>query len=568
MKYRLLRFVWLIAASLATSQLVAYQEAGTSKPESEPAKSAAEFKAATGSATEANQTSESDEDAADETQRGRTELSEETKAAIEQVIEIGRTDNRVQQHLDYLCNRIGPRLTGSEGLQAACEWAEAEFKSMGLESRLEKWGDVPVGFERGPAYGAMISPKNMKLEFGTNSWSAGTRGRVTGRAVMAPKSMDELEAMRDQLKGAYVMIEPTTRRRRRARPQPPATPAADKADAKTAETDPEKASESSEEDESAEETKPAPAPEPPVPLTREQQAELMEAITECEPAGFLRSTRDDLILTGGSFRITMDDLPKIPSITLLKKQWDDIHELVKDGAEVDLAFDIRNHFRAGPIPLYNVIADIPGTEFPDEYVVVGGHIDSWDGATGATDNGAGCATTMEAARILMAANVKPRRTIRFMLWSGEEQGLLGSRAYVEEHREEVNKSVSAVFVHDGGTNYVAGIRCTEAMRPDFEAIFEAAMTLDERTPFEVATVPTIRPRGGSDHVSFIRAGVPGFFWTQRGRATYRTTHHTQYDTFETVVPEYQKHSAIVIAIGALGTANLDYLLPRDGVEAR
>jgi Zn-dependent M28 family amino/carboxypeptidase len=280
----------------------------------------------------------------------------------------------------------------------------------------------------------------------------------------------------------------------------------------------------------------------------------------------IRATSGELILTGGNYRIDMENLPTVPSISLLKEQWDEIKKRVDDGEEVELAFDIRNHFRQGPIPLFNVIADIPGTEFPDEFVIVGGHIDSWDGATGATDNGAGCATTMEAARILMAAGVKPRRTIRFMLWSGEEQGLLGSRAFVKKHREDVAKNVSAVFVHDGGTNYVAGLGCTEAMRPDFEAIFSAAMKLDERAPFEIRTVKTIRPRGGSDHVSFIREGVPGFFWDQRGRAVYRTTHHTQFDTYDSVVPEYQKHSAIVIAIGALGTANLDHLLPRDGVQ--
>ena len=191
---------------------------------------------------------------------------------------------------------------------------------------------------------------------------------------------------------------------------------------------------------------------------------------------------------------------------------------------------------------------------------------AWDGATGATDNAAGCATTMEAARILMAAGVKPKRTIRFMLWSGEEQGLLGSRAYVEQNMKEVQEKVSAVFVHDGGTNYVAGIRCTPSQREDFEKIFAEAMELDERTPFKISVADTIRPRGGSDHVSFIRAGVPGYFWNQAGRATYRTTHHTQYDTYDSVVPEYQKHSSIVIALGAYGTANLDGLLSREGVQ--
>lgn len=465
-------------------------------------------------------------------QEAAVEEAPAVEATLQKIIDIGQTDNRVQDHLDYLTNRIGPRLTGSEGLQAACEWARDEFKAMGLEARLEQWGEFPVGFERGASYGMLVSPKTMKLEFGTNAWTAGTRGRVLGKVMMAPRSMEELEEVRDSIKDAYLFVERTSRESRR-QVADPNSPEAEGA---------------------------------PKPLSRAERQALREAIEECGPAGMVRATSDDLILTGGNYRIDFENLPTIPSITLQKKQWDDIRKMVKDGEEVEVAFDIRNHFRKGPVPLYNVIADIPGTEFPNEYVIVGGHIDSWDGATGATDNGAGCATTMEAARLLMESGVKPRRTIRFMLWSGEEQGLLGSLAYVKKHEKEVNETVSAVFVHDGGTNYVAGIRCTEAMRPDFEKVFAAAMELDERAPFEIETVETIRPRGGSDHVAFIRAGVPGFFWKQRGRATYRTTHHTQYDTYETVVPEYQKHSSIVIAIGALGTANLDHLLPRDGVE--
>lgn len=451
-------------------------------------------------------------------------------SVIQSIIKIGTTDNQVQEHLNYLTNRIGPRLTGSEGMQAACEWTRDRFEEMGLDNcRLEQWGEFPVGFERGPSYGLMLEPKQMKLEFGTNAWTAGTKGRVPGIAVMAPTTMEELETMRDKLDGAYVLTASarSSRRRRSDTPEQGAKP----------------------------------NKRPSIAETRQVREELLN----CNIAGLVQSTSDERILTGGRYKISMDQLPTIPVISLLKKQWDEVQGMLEEGKDVELAFDIRNHFRKGPIPLFNVIADIPGTEFPNEYVVVGGHIDSWDGATGATDNASGCATTMEAARILMAAGVKPKRTIRFMLWSGEEQGLLGSRAWVEQNPKEV-QNTSAVFVHDGGTNYVSGITCTAAMRPDFESIFADVMKLDERTPFEISTIETMRPRGGSDHVSFIQAGVPGFFWNQSGRATYRTTHHTQYDTFETVVPEYQKHSALVIAVGALGTANLDHLLSREGIQ--
>jgi len=501
----------------------------------------------------------------------------DSSVLVAKIIEVGKTDNRVQDHLNYLTNRIGPRLTGSEGLQAACEWACDEFESMGLESRLEQWGEFEVGFERGPSTGIMISPKKMKLEFGTNAWTAGTKGRVLGKVILAPKSMEQLEEMRDSIKGAYVLSERMPRRRRprrRAQPQQPDPPKEIKPEEKPEDKKPEDTKPETPQPENKDSEKKSDDPDEPEkkdepkPLTREQRQAIQDEIMKCEPAGIVQGTFNELILTGGNYRVEMDSLPTVPVISLLKEQWDEIKQLVENGEDVEVAFDIRNHFRRGPIPLYNVIADIPGTNWPDQYVIVGGHIDSWDGATGATDNGAGCATTLEAARILMAAEAKPKRTIRFMLWSGEEQGLLGSRAFVEKHQKDVNENVSAVFVHDGGTNYVAGIRCTEAMKPDFEQIFAAAMELDERAPFEIQTVPAMRPRGGSDHTPFIRAGVPGFFWKQQGRATYRTTHHTQFDTYDTVVPEYQKHSSIVIAIGALGTANLDHLLPRDGIETQ
>ena len=252
-------------------------------------------------------------------------------------------------------------------------------------------------------------------------------------------------------------------------------------------------------------------------------------------------------------------------MTLLRKQFDEIAGWLKDGKTVTLEFDIRNYFKKGPIKLYNVIADIPGTEQPDEYVIVGGHIDSWDGATGATDNGTGVATTLEAARILMKAGVKPRRTIRFMLWSGEEQGLLGSAAYVKAHKDLMPK-ISAVLVHDGGTNYLSGIGATEAMLSDFEQVFAPVKELDPNYPFEVRKVagllrrrqrPRLVPRG--ERAGLLLATV--------GQGRYQHTHHTQYDTFDAAIPEYQKHSSLVVALGAYGIANLDHLLSREKLRA-
>jgi hypothetical protein len=284
-------------------------------------------------------------------------------------------------------------------------------------------------------------------------------------------------------------------------------------------------------------------------------------------AGMVRSSGGDLILTGGNV-VAADKIPTRPNITMWGKHFNEVAALVKDGKEVELEFDIKVEFKKGPIKLYNVVADIPGTDKPDEYVIVGGHIDSWDGAEGCTDNGTGTVTTMEAARLLMKAGAKPKRTIRFMLWSGEEQGLLGSASYIRRNKDVLPK-ISAVLVHDGGTNYVSGISCTQAMKPIFEKVFEPVMTLNEGLPFKIGS-PGPLPLGiGSDHDAFLQQGVPGFFWHQaktkdKGQ-NYNHEHHTQYDTLDAAVPEFEQHTSMVAAIAAWNIANLDAMLPREGL---
>ncbi len=443
------------------------------------------------------------------------------KAEVERLLSAAREENRAMEHLDYLTNRIGPRLTSSDGLQTACEWARDRFKSFGIENaRLEKWGEFPVGFNRGPWSGRMVEPQVKALTFGTNSWTAGTKGVVKGKAVLAPETEEALAKVKADLPGAWVLVPPAAAAARGG-----AQPAA----------------------------------------TAEFRKKREEAYAAAKIAGQVRGQRNELILTGGSYRIGWDKLPETPVINLVKSQFDEIAALVKEGKPVVLEFDIRNYFKKGPIPLFNVIADIPGTEFPDEYVIVGGHIDSWDGATGATDNGTGCATTLEAARLLMKSGIRPKRTIRFMLWSGEEQGLMGSRAYVKAHPELVPK-ISAVLVHDGGTNYLSGIGATKAMRKDMEIAMAPVIGLEPAMPFTIRDVNGLRG-GGSDHASFLTAGVPGFFWGQAGKAVYSRTHHTQNDTYDAAVADYQKHSSIVAALGALGIADLDHLLSREAMVA-
>ncbi|HEY8748581.1 MAG TPA: M20/M25/M40 family metallo-hydrolase [Tepidisphaeraceae bacterium] len=443
-------------------------------------------------------------------------------ADVQRIISTASKDSQVMQDLDWLTNRIGPRLTSSDNLQDAVEWARDRFKEEGLDNaRLEEWGEFPVGFNRGPWSGHVITPETRTLEFGTNAWTAGTQGVVRGKAILAPKNEEQLDTVRDSLPGVWIL-------------------AADRGLPRFGQ------------ELLGSSTRPSEV------FRRKLEA----AYESAHIAGMVRPTQGSLVVTDGSYRITWDKLPTIPQIMLVRKQFDEISTWLKDGKDVTLEFDIRNHFRKGPIKLYNVIADIPGTEHPDEFVIIGGHIDSWDGATGATDNGTGCATTLEAARILIASGLKPKRTIRFMLWSGEEQGLFGSKAYVKAHPELMPK-ISVVLVHDGGTNYLSGIGGTVAMQDDFHQVFDPITKLDAAMPFRIGKVDGFRPAGGSDHVSFIAAGVPGIFWNQAGTAVYVHTHHTQFDTYDAAIPDYQKHSSIVLAVGAYGIANLDHLLSRE-----
>jgi hypothetical protein len=359
----------------------------------------------------------------------------------------------------------------------------------------------------------MIKPETIDYDFTTPAWTPGVHHNQRGIARMFPASLKE--AKRDKLfyKDAWIVMPASEQQDRRSK----------------------------------------------------READEIEAILrEAAISGFIRRARgrdDKLVHTSGDYEISWNHVPQDVQISLRGDQYEDLVHRLAEGNAVELAFSIDNAFFRGPVRLNNVVADIQGTEFPQEFVLVGGHLDSWDGAQGAVDNGTGVATTMEAARLLMASGARPKRTIRFVLWSGEEQGLLGSRGYVQTHAEELDQ-ISAVFVHDGGTNFLGGIAVTPEMLADAKQVFEPVTRLDPTMPFYIELTEGLRV-GGSDHTPFIHTGVPAFFWIQHGRSDYDHAHHTQFDTFEAAIPEYQQHSALVVAIAAWNVANLDHLLPRE-----
>ena len=457
-------------------------------------------------------------------------LSQGDPEVIDRILDEAHNRSKVWETLTYLSEEIGTRLTGSSGVYRANVWARDQFQAYGLSgAHLSKWGDIPVGFDRGPSTVRMVEPIERDMEFTTRAWGAGTDGPLRGRVLKEPETQEELDAMGDLLEGAWIMSR--GRRRRRTGDEDDAAKAA-----------------------------------------RELFESIQEKVDGAGIAGRLVASRNDQVTTGGERgwrELSMDSLPSDVRISIRRSDYDAINSRLSDGEEVLLEADLVHHFNPGPIPVFNTIAEIRGTEFPDEVVIMSAHLDSWNGpgSMGTQDNGTGSSVMLEAARLLMAAEAAPRRTIRFCLWTGEEQGLLGSRGYVNTLSEEELAKISACFVDDGGTNYQGGLACVEDMLPMLDAAVEPVRAAFPDLPIE-HSVQDAMPRGGSsDHAAFNAKGVPGFFWIEKGSGgsegkNYRFVWHTQNDTPRYAVEEYLVQSSACSAVTAYNLAMADTLLPR------
>ena len=456
---------------------------------------------------------------------------------VAKIIDEGVNRSQVWAHLEYLSETIGPRLTGSSRLMEANAWTRDVLRSYGLtNAHLMKWGEIPVRFDRGPSTAKMVSPVEREFEFTTRSWSAGTEGAVRGAVIKMPGSLGDVEAMGEDLKGAWVLSKPQPRRFRRGRRN------------------------ESDEDKAKREA------------AAKEREQIRERLREAGIAGYLYASRGDLVITSsirGWRDLAFDDLPSEVEVFVRRIDYDAMNSRISDGEEVEVEIDLQHHFVEGPFGTYNTIAEIPGTELPNEVVILSGHLDSWDGpgTTATQDNGNGSSVVLEAARILTTVGVQPKRTIRFILWTGEEQGLLGSRGYVDSLSDEEKAGISAVFVEDGGTNYEGGLQCIESMA---EMLGEATAAVSEAFP-EMPVEIHVRKRmprgGGSDHASFNREGIPGFFWDEVGIGgregkDYRFIHHTQHDIMRYAVPEYVVQSAVCSAVTIYNLAMADTMLPR------
>ncbi|MFP4468770.1 MAG: M28 family metallopeptidase [Bacteroidales bacterium] len=488
---------------------------------------------------------------------------------VNRIIEIGQTDNRTMDHLDVLSNRIGGRLVGSDAYANAVEWTASQFRSWGMEVILDEVGSVPVGFNRGPWFGRMLAEDGMTLHFATPSYTSGTKGVQRGHVLMEPKTRAEFERMKGKLDGAWVLITG----------QNTGWPIDYSAtgDSIRAEVIAENEEITARNREITRENRQNPDGEQqPLLELRDEPALFYKEMAEAGILGIIQSSSVPIRALYDRKNIddmTFETLPEIPDIKLNEHQYAVIEQKVKERQYFQLEFDIRNHFKPGPVTYHNVIGVIPGTHYPDEYVMLGGHLDAFDVATGGVDNGSGVSPAMETARLIMEAGGRPKRTILVTLWAAEEFGLVGSKSWVESNEDKWS-GISNYFNRDGGPMVASSLTVPEAMYDDFEKICAPLNDINPEFPFTLnkrTGDPRPRPTsgGGSDHAYFALNGIPTIGFGTRDPKGYHFSYgeiwHTERDLYNMSIPEYQEHTSVVQAIVVYGLANLDHVLSREGL---
>jgi len=470
------------------------------------------------------------------------------------------------QHLDVLCNRFGGRLVGSDAYENAAEWAASKFKEWGMQVQMDEAGTVPVGFNRGPWFGKLLAENGMDLHFATPSYTAGTKGLQTGHVLLEPKTQDEFDHMKGSLKGAWVLITGKSD----GWPIDFSAKADQRRDSLIAANIDIHKKNSEIEAENRKAGKEGVKKEL-LPLA-DEPALFYKQMKDAGILGIIQSAPVPIRVLYDRKNIdsmTFEKLPDLPDIKLDEHQYSIIEQMAKERRNFFLEFDIRNHFKMGPVKYYNVIGIIPGTKYPDEYVVMGGHLDAFDIGTGGVDDGSGATPTMEAARMIMKAGGKPKRTILVFLFAGEEFGLLGSKSWVKKNPEKLAK-ISNMFNRDGGPTVANSLSVPDAWRDDFDKICEPLNSINPDFPFILKKYdPKPKPKvaRSTDAGSFAVEGVPTLtFGTEDTKGynfNYGEIWHTERDLYNKSIAEYQEHTSIVTAIVVLGVANLDHLLARD-----
>jgi hypothetical protein len=495
-------------------------------------------------------------------------IQAQTDSVVEKIIRIGNTDNQTMDHLDILCNRIGGRPIGSDAYESATIWAAGKFEEWGMQVVLDEVGELPVGFNRGPWSGRMLSDEGMILHFATPSYTSGTKGVQRGHVLIEPRTQAEFDRMKGQLQGAWVLVGGENE----GWPidfSPRADSLRDSIKVVNAATE-QKNNEIRKENR---ENHDKGLPEKELLPLNEEPALFYREMRDAGILGIIQSSKTPIRVMydrKNIMKMTFDSLPSVPDIKLDEHQYKIIKQMAEERRYFLLEFDIRNHFRPGPVKYYNVIGIIPGTEFPDEYVIMGGHLDSYDVGSGGVDDGSGATPAIEAARLIMKAGGKPKLTILTILWAGEEFGLLGSQSWVDRNGDRLDK-ISNMFNRDGGPTVPTGITVSAAMMEDFKQVCAPLNGINPDFPFKIEErQPSEKPEKawGTDSGPFAVAGVPTITFntgdTKGYNFSYHEIWHTERDLYNKSIREYQDHTSIVTAVVVYGIANLDHLLSREG----
>ena len=485
----------------------------------------------------------------------------QTTDVVDIIKKHGIDNSQVMEIASWITDVHGPRLTGSPGLDKATKWVKDELESWGMQNvHLHQWGPFGRGWElthfemhaEGSNYWPIIAyPK---------AWSSSITG--TGEAIYLNIENDsDIEKYKGQLAGKFVLID-TIREIEEA-----FKPSAIRHD-----------------DESLLKLANATAPKPRTRRNRNNSAASLRLaiwnLLESEkPIAVLdRSYRGELGTVFVSGARTAEGSARdnnkyvVPQVTLAMEHYNRIFRVISKGIPVTLSLDLKTNYTNPDEMEHNIIAEIPGTDLKDEVVMFGAHFDSWHTGTGATDNGAGSAVMMEVARILLEtikeSGIKPRRTLRIALWTGEEQGFFGSREYISENYAELDgwsakslkeaqKNVSAYYNLDNGTGKIRGVylQGNSKVSPIFREWLKPFKDMD-------ASTLSLSNTGGTDHMAFDMVGIPGFQFIQEPMAYFSKTHHTNMDNYDHLVEDDLKQAATIIAYFIWQTSQRDEKLPR------
>lgn len=514
------------------------------------------------------------------------------KADIDKIMDEGMNRSQVMNHIGYLTDVIGGRLTNSPAQRRASEWAKENFTKWGMKSYLEPFGPWGRGWSLKSFNIALTEPTYQTVLAFPNAWSPSTKGVVTSEVIfMDINDEKDFEKYKGKLKGKIVMI--SAPRELKNDPAGLGAPFSDDELNKLANYVKPTAAVKTQEQTDASQlafAKRLVALFKMQRMVADEGAAVLIENSQRGSGGAVMVHNANLIapadpniiktLTGVTPWMKEAEPYIIPTITMANEDYDRLARLIRQGITPKMTVDIQSQYHDEDMMAYNTLAEIPGTDpkLKDEVVMLGAHLDSWHAGTGATDNAAGSGAMMEAVRILMATGLKPRRTIRVALWSGEEQGLNGSKAYVEKHfatlpkpTKEVPKpapikgadyeKLSAYFNMDNGAGKIRGIYLMEnaAAKPIFDEWFKPFNSLGAKTT-------TLMSRGSTDHVSFDSVGLSGFGFIQ-DPLNYSLdfgmrTHHTNQDKFDRIDSENMKQAATVIAAFVYQAAMMDEKIPR------